>query len=53
MLGEIGDLEFVVAERLGLSLGQVHDLPNAELEDWRAFYEYRAAMRDLEARRGG
>lgn len=43
--------EFILAEALGLTLSQVRALPNAEFMEWRAFWVWRQAMEDFEARR--
>jgi hypothetical protein len=56
MLEEIDVLDFLLAQDLGMSLTQVRALPNTEHVEWRAFYEYRAAMQDFlqkEANRRG
>lgn len=50
MLGKLDPLDFVLAENLGLSLGQVRDLPNAEHVEWRAFFKYRHEMEKLHGR---
>lgn len=47
MLGEIDAFDFVLAQDLGMSLGEVRDLPEAEVVEWRAFYLYRAEMEKL------
>lgn len=49
-MGDVDDIDFHLAEGLGLSLGQVRALPESEIVEWRAFYKYRAAMDDLAAR---
>ena len=50
MRGEVDCLDFLVAEKLSMSLGQVRALPNAEMEEWRVFYEFRSAMEDFYGR---
>lgn len=51
MLEEIDALPFVLAERLGKSLGQVRAMPNAEIVEWRAFFKYRHALQELEMKK--
>ena len=48
MLGEHDPLDFVLAENLGMSLGQVRSLPNSEYVEWAAFYKYRHEMERLQ-----
>lgn len=50
MLGEVDSFDFVLAEALGKTLGEVRSLPNREYVEWRAFYRYRNAMDDLSER---
>lgn len=50
MCGEVDALDFVLAEKLGMTLAAVRSLPNSEIVEWRQFYEYRAAMADLDAK---
>ena len=40
--------DFVLAELLGKSLGEIRALPNAEVVEWMAFLAYRRAMAELE-----
>ena len=40
--------DFVLAEMLGKSLGEVRALPNAEVVEWMAFLAYRRAMAEIE-----
>ncbi len=40
--------DFVLAELLGRSLGEVRALPNAEVVEWMAFLAYRRAVAELE-----
>lgn len=47
MLGEVDVLDFILAEKLGMSLGQVRALPNSELVEWAAFETWRGAMADF------
>lgn len=47
MVGEIDPFDFFLAEGLGMSLAQVHALPNAEYVAWRAFYVFRHAMQNM------
>lgn len=44
MEDEVDAFDFVLAEALGMSLEDEGRLSNAEVNRWRAFYEYRAAM---------
>ena len=50
MFGEVDVLDYLVAEALGKTLGEVRALPQAELTEWKAFYTYRAAMADFKQR---
>ena len=50
MLGDLDTFDFVLAQDLGMTLGAVRELPNAEVTEWRAYYRYRHAMDDLAAR---
>ena len=40
--------DFVLAEMLGKSLGEVRALPNAEVVEWMAFLAYRRALAEIE-----
>jgi hypothetical protein len=40
--------DFVLAELLGKSLGEVRALPNAEVVEWMAFLAYRRAVAEVE-----
>ena len=40
--------DFVLAEMLGKSLGEVRALPNAEVVEWMAFLAYRRAVAEVE-----
>jgi len=42
--------DFVLAEMLGKSLGEVRALPNAEVVEWMAFLAYRRALAEVEQR---
>ena len=42
--------DFVLAELLGKSLGEVRALPNAEVVEWMAFLAYRRALAEREPR---
>ncbi len=44
--------DFVLAELLGKSLGEVRALPNAEVVEWMAFLAYRRAVAELERHAG-
>lgn len=52
MEDEVDAFDFVLAQDLKLTLGQVRALPNSEVVEWRAFYEYRAAMMEHEGAQG-
>ena len=39
--------DFVLAEMLGKSLGEVRALPNAEVVEWIAFLAYRRALAEI------
>lgn len=47
MEGDLDVFDFQLAENLHMSLEQVGNLSNREHIAWRAFYVYRAAMRDM------
>jgi hypothetical protein len=47
MLGDLDPLDFLLAEGLGKTLGEIRALPNAEVVEWRAFYKYRSEMEKL------
>lgn len=51
MRGEVDALDFVLAERLGLTLAQVGELPSAEVEAWRAWEVVRAATAGIRGSR--
>lgn len=53
MLGDADLISFVLAERLGKSLGEVRALPRREIEEWAAFYAYRDLHEELNSRRRG
>lgn len=40
--------DFVLAELLGKSLGEVRAMPNAEVVEWMAFLAYRRAVQEVE-----
>lgn len=48
MEGEMDAFDFILAERLGMTLAQVDAMSNNEYVRWRAFAVYRAAMADME-----
>lgn len=50
MEGEMDAFEFVLAERLGMTLADIGRMSNHEFLRWRAFYTYRAAMREMKQR---
>ena len=39
--------DFVLAEMLGKSLGEVRALPNAEVVEWMAYLAYRRALAEI------
>lgn len=47
MQGELDSFEFILAESLGQSLQEIRDMPNTDYLQWRAYYVYRAAQKDL------
>ncbi len=47
MEGNLDAFDFILAERLGKTLTEVRDMPNAEHIQWRAFFKYRKAMAEL------
>ncbi len=48
MEGELDPFDFLLAEALGMTVAEIRDrMSNAEYIEWRAFYTYRAAMREL------
>lgn len=51
MLGEIDALDFMLAEALGKTLGEIRSMPNSELVEWRAYYRVRAEMEKLHGAR--
>lgn len=48
MEGELDAFDFLLAERLGLTLAQVGRMSQAEHLAWRAFAVYRKAQTELE-----
>jgi hypothetical protein len=49
MLGELEPFDYVLAERLHCTVEEMcNRVSNLEYHRWRAFYEYRQAMQDLE-----
>jgi hypothetical protein len=56
MLGEMDSFDFVLAEGLSMTIGELRErMSNEEYHQWRAFYIYRYEMAQLEAkkRKGG
>ena len=49
MLGDLDPLDFVLAEKLSMSLRQVRALPQAEITEWAAYLTWRGAMARFEA----
>lgn len=52
MEDELDAFQFVLALDLGKTLAELDAMSFDEYLHWQAFYTYRAAMRDLEAKRG-
>ena len=48
MEGDLDPFDFVLAERLGMTLAQVGAMSNNEYTRWRAFYVYRDAMSEMQ-----
>lgn len=48
---ELDPFQFVLALDLGKTLAELGDMPFDEYLHWQAFYTWRAAMRDFEAKR--
>ena len=40
--------DFVLAEMLGKSLGEVRALPNAEVVEWMTYLAYRRALAEID-----
>lgn len=52
MVGTLDAFEFHLAEKLGMTVHHMREvMPNAEYEMWRAFYDYRDAMYELESKK--
>ena len=50
MEGSVDPFDFILAESLHMTVADMHDrMSNQEYAGWRAFYVYRAAMRELAA----
>jgi hypothetical protein len=47
MEGDLDPFEFVLAERLGLTLAQVGAMSNHEYLRWKAWHVYRQAMSEM------
>jgi hypothetical protein len=48
MLGELDPFDFVLAETLHMTVEEMNQrLSNAEYLQWRAFFSFREAMRDM------
>jgi hypothetical protein len=50
--GNLDAFEFVLAEKLGMTLAEIGEMSNNEFIRWRAFYSYRAAQRELQSKKG-
>lgn len=48
MEGELDPFDFILAERLGITLAAVEAMSNNEYLRWRAFHTYRQAMKDMQ-----
>lgn len=53
MQGDLDAYDFVLAERLHKTLGEVRAMPNSEIVVWRAWDTYRNAMRELASKEPG
>lgn len=49
MEGTLDPFDYVLAEALGERITTVRSWPNAEIVEWKAFYVYRHAMREMES----
>jgi hypothetical protein len=47
MEGELDPFDFMLAERLGMTLAQVGEMSNNEYIRWRAFHVWRQAMAEM------
>ena len=47
MEGDLDPFDFMLAEKLGLTLAQVGAMSNHEYLRWRAFHVYRNAMAEM------
>lgn len=48
MTGDLDPFDFQLAENLGMTVARLRDeIPNSELLAWQAFYEWRAAQREV------
>jgi hypothetical protein len=52
MMGEVDIFPFLLAEKLGMTLGEVRAMPNAEYEEWRAYHEVTQALGNMKERAG-
>ena len=51
MEGELDPFDFMLAEQLGMTVAQMREtLSNQEYLQWRAFYVWRNAQQELEAK---
>jgi hypothetical protein len=47
---ELDPFDYQLAENLGMTVEQVRQMPNREYAAWQAFYVWRHARRELEAK---
>lgn len=47
-MGEVDALDFILARDLGLTLSEVRQMPNQEIEEWRAWYAVKRQREQLE-----
>lgn len=48
MRGEIDPIDFILAEQLGCTLGEIGALPAREVELWRGWRTVRAALSEIQ-----
>lgn len=53
MEGTVDSFDFVLAEALGKHLHEIRELPNMEVEEWKAFMNFRREMEEFEAKKAG
>lgn len=50
MEGEMDAFDFILAEKLGMTLAEIGGMSNHEYTRWRAFHVYRKSMMDMAAK---